>query len=61
MIMYKKSYKDIVHSTENIASNNNYKWSINFKTFESLYCIPVTYIIGFPGGASGKEPTCQCR
>ena len=21
----------------------------------------VVYIWGFPGGASGKEPTCQCR
>jgi len=21
----------------------------------------VNYIIGFPGGASGKESTCQCR
>ena len=56
-----KSYKDIVHSTENIANNNNYKWSINFKNCESLYCTPVTCIICFPGGASGKEPTCQCR
>ena len=24
---------------------NNYKWSIIFKSCESLYCTPVTYII----------------
>ena len=22
---------------------------------------PVVYLGGFPGGASGKEPACQCR
>lgn len=24
---------------------NNYKWSINFKNYEPLYCTPVTYVI----------------
>ena len=24
---------------------SNYKWNITFKTFESLYATPVTYIV----------------
>ena len=23
---------------------NNYKWSITFRSYESLYCTPVTYV-----------------
>jgi len=23
--------------------------------------LPLSHAMGFPGGASGKEPTCQCR
>ena len=26
-----------------------------------LICNIVQDVLGFPGGASGKEPTCQCR
>ena len=36
--------------------SSNYKWSIIFKICESLSCT-----LGFPGGAGGKEPLCQCR
>ena len=26
-----------------------------------LYTLPSWWFLGFPGGASGKEPACQCR
>jgi len=26
-----------------------------------MFNMKYTYILGFPGGTSGKEPTCQCR
>ena len=43
---YKISYKGILYNMGNIANiYNNYKWSITFKSYESLYCTPVTYII----------------
>ena len=29
--------------------------------FSSLKCFKHFFFFGFPGGASGKEPTCQCR
>jgi len=39
-------YKDMFHSTGNIVNFlNHYKWSITFKTYESLYYTPVPYII----------------
>ena len=28
---------------------------------EQLYFHFNSSVVGFPGGASGKEPTCQCR
>ena len=42
----KKSYKHIVrHGEDSQYFIINCKWSITCKTCESLYCIPVTYII----------------
>ena len=29
--------------------------------FSGLDCISLVFLLGFPGGASGKEPACQCR
>ena len=35
---------------------------LNFKFCFILINLHVLkYILGFPGGASGKEPACQCR
>lgn len=37
--------KDILYNTESIAiSYNNYKWSITYKSSESLYHMPVIHI-----------------
>ena len=39
------------------------KWELNkyavFQVFTKFHW--GSYCLGFPGGASGKEPTCQCR
>ena len=45
-IRYKLSCKDTLY-TQGIGPifYNNYKWNIIFKNCESLYCIPVTFII----------------
>ena len=40
------------------------KWLLlSFNFLKYIFQIPVPYQMhkGFPGGASGKEPTCQCR
>ena len=29
--------------------------------FSGLDFISLVFLLGFPGGASGKEPACQCR
>ena len=35
--------------------------STNVKVFSSAFFLSLTESEGFPGGARGKEPTCQCR
>ena len=35
--------------------------SITVFFFLVRICLKFTWGLGFPGGASGKEPTCQCR
>lgn len=45
-IMYKIIYKNILYDMEiQSAVYNNCKWSMTFKTRESLDCTPVTYIL----------------
>ena len=35
--------------------------SVNISSAASLFFMILLIYLGFPGGASGKEPTCQCR
>ena len=34
---------------------------MNNKPFKQIFGGPIKSVLGFPGGASGKEPACQCR
>lgn len=43
--MYKIIYKDILYDMEIQSAVYNCKWSMTFKTHESLDCTPVTYIL----------------
>ena len=53
---YKISYKDILHSTGNIANILNiYKWSKTCENRESLCCILETYIMLYTNYISIKE------
>jgi len=39
--------------TDFFSSSSFFFWLLNFRHFQCLH--------GLPGGAGGKEPTCQCR
>ena len=34
---------------------------MNNEPFKQFFGGPIKSVLGFPGGASGKEPACQCR
>ena len=46
-----------------VVQKSDSEWKMNIPYFPSPYSLRVATInnLGFPGGASGKEPTCQCR
>ena len=46
-----------------VVQKSDSEWKMNVPYFPSPYSLRVATInnLGFPGGASGKEPTCQCR
>ena len=44
-----------IHSLGDPIQSHGFKYSLY------VFCLPYLFILGFPGGASDKEFTCQCR
>ena len=40
---------------------SDYEHTIMWERMEECFCCPLQWFGDFPGGASGKESTCQCR